>query len=44
MNRADNKSLDPREVELKLQLLRSNRAVLEASNVFGPPRQGNFTK
>jgi triphosphatase len=34
MNRADNKSLDPREVELKLQLSPGSLAVLEASNVF----------
>jgi triphosphatase len=34
MNRADKKSLDPREVELKLQLLPGSRTVLEASNVF----------
>jgi triphosphatase len=34
MDGADNKSPDPREVELKLQLSPGSRAVLEASRVF----------
>jgi triphosphatase len=34
MDRADNKSSDPREIELKLQLPPGSRAVLEASSVF----------
>jgi triphosphatase len=34
MDGADNKSRDPREVELKLQLSPGSRAVLEASRVF----------
>jgi triphosphatase len=34
MTRADNRSLDPREIELKFQLSPGSRAVLEASSVF----------
>jgi triphosphatase len=34
MNRANSKSLDPREIELKFQLAPGSRAVLEASSVF----------
>jgi hypothetical protein len=44
MNCADNKSLDPREVELKLQQRPAAARSWKRTACLQPPSQDNFTK